>query len=137
MLESRFISALLSLGTFLTRTGGRLTAQYGISQQQAVILIAVQEQGPVSQKGIRTSLLLERSNVSKAVAGLASMGLLQTRKSEQDGRVVLLVVTPRGAEVADACMGTFNEWNQAWLEGIPKRELRSALKVLERLTSEE
>lgn len=125
---------MLTLGAYLARTGGRLVAQYGLSQQQSVMLIAIDEQGPVSQKGIRTALLYERSNVSKAAAQLQAMGLIQDESSPDDGRVVLLRTTPEGKRIARACMATFNEWNEQWLDGIPKREIRGALSLLRKLT---
>ncbi len=133
MHESRLVITLLKLGAYLTRTGGRLMGQYGISQQQSVILIAVDEQGPISQKEIISSLLLERSNVSKAVTILEDMGLLNTRKSEEDGRRVLVETTSKGHKMAQDCLNTYEKWNCIWLDGVSKKEINRAIAILSQL----
>ena len=134
--ESALVAELLRLGVFLARTGGRLAAEFGLSQQQFVILKAVEERGPVSQKRVRSALLFERSNVSKAVGRLRNLELIEVSRSPDDGRVTLLEITDRGRSVVDACMGVFEEWNRIWSRQLKAQEIDRAVSLLRKLDGE-
>ena len=134
--ESALVVELLRLGAFLTRTGGRLMAQYGLSQQQFVILKTIEEQGPVSQKGVRSSLLYERSNVSKAVGRLVELELVAVRRSPADGRVTLLDATGSGRRLVAECMHVFEKWNLTWSRQLTAREIDRLIDLLRKLAGE-
>ena len=131
MIENSLTASLLALGSWLTRVGGRLMAPLGLTQQESVILIAVAETGPVSQKDLRSDLLLERSNVSKAVIHLEAMGLLTAAPGASDARVVLVTPTPAGHDLADQCLRVYQQWNRDWLSGIDERRLTDTLALLD------
>ncbi len=131
--ETQLVVELLRLGTHLVRTGTRLVAQHGISQQQFVILKAAEERGPVSQKEVCSAFVYERSNVSKAVRQLSAKGLLTKARSPADGRVTLLEITPAGREIVAACMPAFERWNQAWAGQLDAGELARAVALLRKL----
>lgn len=127
------VRELLRLGAYLQREGGRVTREYGLTQQQFVVLVTISEQGPVSQKDIVSDYLLEKSNVSKSVARLEALKLITTRRSEKDSRVVLCELTGQGKRVAEQCGGVFKELNVRWLAGVSQEELAAAWKVLRKL----
>lgn len=134
--SSRIVSELLRIGAYLQRNGGRITKRYGLSQQHFVVLKAIQEQGEVSQKHIRTTLLYEKSNVSKAVTKLLDSGFITTRQSDEDARIILCSVTESGVRIIDSCMRDFNQWNVQWLEQlrpVDKDVLLTLLKSLGRM----
>ncbi len=56
---NKMVIELLRLGAYLQREGARVTREFGLAQQQFVVLVAVKEQGPVSQKAILSDLLYE------------------------------------------------------------------------------
>jgi DNA-binding MarR family transcriptional regulator len=133
MVEDRFTASLLALGSWLSRVGGRLMAPLGLSQHESVILLGAVERGPLSQKELRTDLLLERSNVSKAVLHLESMGLLATAPSPADARAVLVRATPAGEELARRCSQVYQDWNRRWLGGIEGPRLAEVERFLQEL----
>jgi len=133
MTEDAFVESLLALGGWLTRSGSRLMAPLGLSQQESVILIAVVEQGPIPQRDLRSDLMLERSNVSKAVLHLESKGLLTTGPSPADARVTLARATPEGRALAGRCLQTYRRWNRDWLEGSDPQLLAVAASLLQDL----
>ena len=133
MIEDQFTASLLALGGWLSRVGGRLMAPLGLSQQESVILLSVVDRGPVSQRQLRSDLLLERSNVSKAVLRLESAGLLATAPAPTDGRSVLVHATPAGADLASQCRRVYEEWNRRWLDGIDSQRLTDTAVWLEEL----
>ena len=140
MPEDRLIAALLAIGAQLTREGARLMAPLGLSRQESIVLIRIAEQEDVSQRALRSELLLERSNVSKAVAHLTSLGLVETRTHPTDRRSTLLSVTPSGRTTAETCMQVYSDWNRRWLSGVDPHTLATTVTALEgimRATSNE
>ena len=73
--------------------------------------------------------------VAASLVALAAKGLLKTCKSPIDRRVVLLEATAEGRRMARQCMKTYETWNRSWLATVPKRDLRSALDILQRLAA--
>ena len=133
MIEDRFVASLLALGGWLSRVGGRLMAPLGLTQQESVILLAVADRGPMRQRDLRSDLLLERSNVSKAVIHLESMGQLATAPAPEDARAVLVRATPAGQELAARCATAYQEWNHRWLDGADPAYLERTAPWLEEL----
>ncbi|NDV26366.1 MarR family winged helix-turn-helix transcriptional regulator [Desulfovibrio sp. JC010] len=127
---NKMVIELLRLGAYLQREGARLTREFGLAQQQFVVLVAIKEQGPVSQKAILSDLLYEKSNVSKSISRLSSLGLIKTFKSDEDSRFVLCEVTNEGREVVEQCMVKMKALNEKWLQHIPEHELEQMVKVL-------
>ncbi len=135
-IEDRLAAELLQIGAYLIRVGGRLVAGHGLSQQQFVVLKQIEERGPLSQKEVCSALLYEKSNVSKAVSRLSHLGLITASHSPEDGRVVVLEITPAGRKVVDECMAGFKEWNSAWAGRLSPAEIRGALRLLRKLRPE-
>jgi DNA-binding MarR family transcriptional regulator len=133
MIEDKFTASLLALGGWLSRNGSRLMAPLGLSQQESVILITIAERGPIPQKDLRSDLLLERSNVSKAIIHLESKGLLSAEPHPTDARVVIVEATDEGIELAERCQQVYQEWNRAWLTGLDQGRLTESLALLDEL----
>jgi len=131
IVQTQIVSKLLKLGAYLQREGGRITRQYGLSQQHFVVLKTIQELGCVSQKEIRSELLYEKSNISKAVSSLEHMKLICTHRSEEDGRIMFSEVTIEGERVIEACMKEFDSWNKEWLQDIPEQKLKEVSSLLQ------
>lgn len=131
------VAELLRLGVYLQREGGRVTREFGLTQQHFVVLKTVQEQGPVSQKDIVSQLLYEKSNVSKAIASLERKGLIETQRDEKDSRRMLCKVSKAGLKTIEECMRVFDRSNSEWVEHIPEERLSLVLEVLRSLGRKE
>ncbi len=129
----RMVKELLRLGVYLQREGARMTREYGLTQQQFVVLVAVKEQGPVSQKEIVSDLLYEKSNVSKCISRLDGLGYVATRRSDEDGRRMVCEATDEGRTVVASCMKVMRRSNARWLQGVSEEDLAAACKVLREL----
>lgn len=127
------VRELLRLGAYLQREGARMTREYGLTQQQFVVLVVVREQGPISQKEIVSDLLYEKSNVSKSITRLEKLGLVSTRRGDEDSRVVLCEATEQGEQVVKSCMQTMKEGNERWLRHVRQDDLTQVWKVLREL----
>ncbi len=131
----QIVKSLLCLGAFLQREGNRIVRDFGLNQQQLVVLKEIQEKGPVSQREICSELLLEKSNVSKIVGKLYSQGYINVSHSERDNRRSILTVTAKGNSILDRCMERLNQWNSEWLRPMSARELNNTVGILSRLES--
>ena len=133
--KTQIVKSLLRLGVFLQREGNRIVSDFGLNQQQLVVLKEIQEKGPVSQREICSELLLEKSNVSKIVGKLYSQGYITVSHSERDNRRSILTVTAKGNSILDRCMERLNQWNSEWLRPMSARELNNTVGILSRLES--
>ena len=131
--ETNAVVELLKIGTFLIRTGNRIVASTGLSQQQFVILNAITEQAPVSQTELRTELSFERSNLSKSVSRLLDMELILAEPSPLDGRVLKLAPTEKGKRAVCDCMPMFESWGKNWAGTLDEEELATLTKLLGKL----
>jgi len=133
--KTQIVKSLLRLGAFLQREGNRIVSDFGLNQQQLVVLKEIQEKGPVSQREICSELLLEKSNVSKIVGKLYSQGYITVSHSDRDNRRSILTVTAKGNSILDRCMERLNQWNSEWLRPMSARELNNTVGILSRLES--
>lgn len=129
-LPDKMVMELLRLGAYLQREGARMSREYGLSQQHYVVLVVINEHGPISQKAIMSDLLYEKSNVSKAISNLSALGLVETSRGAEDSRVVMCTTTTEGRNVVAQCMRTMRTWNSAWLRQVPDSDLEHAVDIL-------
>ncbi|MFO8101183.1 MAG: MarR family transcriptional regulator [Dehalococcoidia bacterium] len=129
------VKDLLRLGSALHRNGDRITGQYGLTQQQFVVLSEIIERGPINQKQLVGGLLIEKSNLSKIVKKLKTLGFIKISSSPEDGRTTLLNITAKGRKVWEKCMVDFNDWQFNWAKPLTKAEINETIRVLERLKS--
>jgi DNA-binding MarR family transcriptional regulator len=127
------VKSLLGLGSALHRNGDKITGEYGLNQQQFVVLSEIVDRGPINQKQLVGGLLIEKSNLSKIVKKLKTLGLIKISSSPNDGRATLLSVTKKGKTVWERCMEKFNEWQVDWVNPLTKDEMAQTIKVLDRL----
>ncbi len=125
------IKKLLQTGTYLQKTGTRITMMSGLSQQQFVVLNEIVEKGPVNQKQLVGELLLEKSNVSKIVTKLKSEELISISISSVDGRETILKSTIKGNALWKKIINKLNESSINWLAPLNEEEIDSALTSLE------
>lgn len=129
----QIVRNLLQLGTYLQKTGNRVAREFGLTQQQFVVMNEIAEHGPVNQTYVVGQLLAEKSNVSKIAKKLAVEGLIDITVSMQDARTTLLSITPKGRKVWKACMQHLNHWSLAKLGGMGQNEIDQSLLALNQL----
>jgi len=131
--KNSVVGGLLAAGAFLNREGDRILREFGLNQQQFVLLKEIQEKGPIRQKELCSGLLLEKSNVSKIVKKLTKTGLALESKDNDDGRAAILNISSKGERRIKNCMAVLNGWNEKWLEMIPEDELKTLASLLRKL----
>jgi len=130
---SIIVRSLLRLGSDMHRLGDKITLEYGLNQQQFVVLSEIVNRGPINQKQLVGGLVIEKSNLSKIVKKLKTLGLISTSSSPEDGRTTLLSVTKKGKTTWEECMEDFNDWQVNWASPLSNDEMSRIIKSLERL----
>ena len=130
---STIVRGLLRLGSDLHRLGDKITMEYGLNQQQFVVLSEIVDRGPINQKQLVGGLVIEKSNLSKIVKKLKTLGLIKISSSPEDGRSTLLSVTRKGKTIWEECVEEFNGWQANWASPLTDDELSQTIRVIERL----
>ncbi len=83
------------------------------NRQMALLLVAGQEQGPHTVRGLAARLMVSKPVVTRALNSLTALGLVRRRRDERDRRSVFVDLTLQGEAFLDdfAAMidGTTNE----------------------------
>lgn len=127
--KNKIIVNLLRIGAYLLREGNRIAEKYGINQQQFVVLNFINENELVSQKEICSSLLYEKSNVSKIIKRLVKIGLVEKKSSSGDLRYSHINITPKGQKVINEGIADFNEFNEELLSELSDNEINYVLET--------
>ena len=88
---------LMRLGAFMEREGSRALAPLNLTHQQFLVLSRITEQGTLSQKDLCDKMLYEKSNVSRIVKRLHSLGLIQIEPDQEDARRQVISPTGKGS----------------------------------------
>lgn len=72
-------------------------AEFGLSRPQWRVLANLGQSGAMTARDICRITHEEKSQVSRAVAGLSARGLLTRQPDDRDGRAGILALTPAGA----------------------------------------
>ncbi len=105
----------------------------GISTAQAAVLAVVADQQGTSQRHIAAALELNESAVTAMVERLLKMGLVERRRSSNDGRVWQLLLTSLGAKRAKEAAAVYRSINRqvdAALTPAQQEVLAQCLDVL-------
>jgi DNA-binding MarR family transcriptional regulator len=110
----------------------RVGREMGLSAQQAELLCAAMRPAPVGD--IARTLRCDRSNVTRLADRAARRGLLSRRAGEQDGRVVVLELSPEGRALAEQFIHALEDELAEMLAAWPERRQRQAVRVLEEIS---
>ncbi|MBI9090606.1 MAG: winged helix-turn-helix transcriptional regulator [Desulfobacterium sp.] len=124
------VRKLLQIGAYLQKTGARVTKEYGLTQQQFVVLNEIVEKKTVNQKQLVGELLFEKSNVSKIVKKLNHSELIDISISKGDARLTILSATKKGADLRRKCLDSLNELSLEWLDSLSEYEIEKSLNSL-------
>lgn len=129
--KRKIIFHFLQIGTFLYREGNRIVDEFGINQQQFVVLRFISNHQPVHPKDIYSHLLFEKSNVSKIIKKLESLHLIGKEVSADDNRFCILTIKPKGKAIVKKAMKKFELYNSDLLKEFSEQEIYDINNSLE------
>jgi DNA-binding MarR family transcriptional regulator len=118
----------VALNESFERVGGR----FGLSAQQAELLCAAMHPAPVG--ALARALNCDRSNVTRLAERAAARGWVQRRGDEHDGRVTVIELTPRGADLARAFIAALEQELAPLLADWSPQRRQQAVRLLDTLS---
>jgi DNA-binding MarR family transcriptional regulator len=117
----------------------RYQDKLGVTLPEARVIASVGSFGPFSIMELARHANLDKSQASRAAEGLIRQGLVKREASADDGRVVLVSLTPEGRALYRKVMPIARKWNGdlfGCLDENEKLALGEALdKVIEMMTT--
>jgi MarR family transcriptional regulator, organic hydroperoxide resistance regulator len=114
----------------MKQDSARRAAEWDMSVAQVRALYALRE--PLSMRELAERLYLDPSNLTALVDRLEELSLVERRADADDRRVKRLVITPKGARLADEIIGAVFD-KTALFDVLGKREQAQLLDLLTRL----
>lgn len=130
-----FLSRLFSdrLGIFLEAVARKL----GLTRIQYAMLLIIahaQGRGGATVREVAAYALMASSHVTTQAGTLVKKGLVTKKPNEDDGRSVLLLLTPKGEKAMNLIAPMRQEFNDAFFEGVSRRSLLAAASFFEQVT---
>lgn len=123
-------ASLLDIVTVMNRPerDDELLALAGLSLERALfpLLVLVERKGPIGVVDLAGRVGRDYTTVSRQVARLEELGLVERRAGSADKRVREAIITPRGKSATDAldaaretmAMGLFHDWSREDLDEL-------------------
>jgi DNA-binding MarR family transcriptional regulator len=110
----------------------------GLSGNQYVILLATahaQRKGGATVRDVARYALMASTHVTTQAGALIRKGLLRKQPNSEDGRSVLLTLTPKGEKAMNVIAAMRREFNDAFFVGVSRAALLAAAQFLEQVTA--
>jgi DNA-binding MarR family transcriptional regulator len=118
----------------LRRLRGRETHHPGdLSYAQYGMLFGLADGAPKSSRELALAADVSPATATEMLEAMATSGLVERTRSEEDKRIVLTSLTDRGMAVVEDARARYEPRWRAALEGFSEEELRSAAAVLDAL----
>jgi DNA-binding MarR family transcriptional regulator len=122
--------------TLLSRIGGKLTANVGLtSVQQWMLLAMIEKKEGASFKELREDTLVTKQNISSMIERLRQAGYVGTYEDLSDRRITRVKLTEQGKEILQSLTPLTNASNDEIFEIFEPEELFAHASFLERLVS--
>jgi DNA-binding MarR family transcriptional regulator len=111
----------------------RFQAKLGITLPEARLIAAVGSFGPFSVMELARHANLDKSQASRAADALMRRGLMRRDASEDDGRLVLVSLTPEGRALYRRVMPIARKLNTDIFASLDERERNALDHILDKL----
>lgn len=108
-------------------------ARLGLHLGQELLLSQLWECDAMPQSELVARLGVERPTVTKMLSRMSRAGLVRRKRDPNDGRVWLIMATPKAEALRTRVEGLWLDIEEALLRGIDSSERNSAARVLKRM----
>jgi DNA-binding MarR family transcriptional regulator len=106
-----------------------------ISLPEARVIASVGAFGPFSIMDLARHTHLDKSQASRAAEALLRQGLLARSASEEDGRIVLIALTPEGRALYRKILPIARKWNDGLLACLSDSERQTFERLLDKVVA--
>jgi DNA-binding MarR family transcriptional regulator len=110
----------------------RASRAQGLTAQQAELLCAVLRPAPIG--ALATTLRCDQSNVTRLVDRAAKRGLLRRRGDQEDGRVTVVELSPKGRTLAEQFISALESQLDELLAAWPDRRQQDVIGALNQIS---
>lgn len=121
-LASRLFNKLIT--TRFKEAGIEMTAE------QWGVVVILRNHPPLTQGEVGELLYLEKSSVSRSIAGLEKRGWIERCAAEDDSRKKMVLLTPKALEVAERCSNIAESVLQDAHQGLTHEQLQQNRMML-------
>ena len=127
-------------GYLLNRCAAEMAARfqkelepYGVSLAQWGAMLAIHEKGSASPSDVAARVGIDRGAASRLIARMEANGLVERRMHDDDGRSVVLFLSPSARRKMPDLIARSRRVNREALALLPKKEGKALLSSLSRL----
>lgn len=107
--------------------------EWGLGTHDIAVLMQLDRRGELYQDEIVASTHINKATLSKIASKLFGMGLIYTRKSPDDKRVVFMGLTDTGKEIMPKIHDLTKEWMALITDGFSDDERQQLVSFLDRM----
>ena len=107
-------------------------SELGLTASQAFHLISIPYDG-ISMSSLSKKLGLDTSTLTRNIARLESMNLVQKNQNDYDRRIQTITITKNGSDMVDKIDEFLNEINHYLVENLDMDTQEYSLEILEKL----
>jgi DNA-binding MarR family transcriptional regulator len=111
----------------------RYQAKLGVTLPEARVVASVGSFGPFSIMELARHANLDKSQASRAAEALIKQGLVKRELSAEDGRVVLVSLTPEGRALYRKVMPIARKWNEDMFDCLDEQEKLAFSHALDKI----
>ena len=130
-----FLQTLWALDHRLQSHSKRMKTRAGVTGPQRLVIRILAASPKTSPSDLARILFFHKSTVTVVLRSLERGKLVRRRPNPHDRRAVVLELTALGKKIADQRSGTVESVIRAALARLPKRDVETARRVLERLST--
>lgn len=125
--------AIFAMARTHRAVAGALLAELGLFPNQEIMLVQLGEEDGLSQKSLARTLRVDHSTVAKSVNRMEKAGLVQRRRSDHDGRVSLVYLTPAGRAIQAKIMAAWGRLDASTTAGLTDAEQEQFLTLARKI----
>lgn len=118
-----------------TRLGGVGQVRNSMDRAAYLLLNRLDREGPMGVKGLAAGMGIDSSTVTRQVAPLVDTGLVKRASHPDDGRAVVLELSPRGQARLDEVRSSRRELMALLTEGWPEEDREMFCRLLTRFNT--
>ncbi len=139
--KKKFLSLAEEAANNIERTGWlahnkleEFMKPYAITPQQLnVISILIVAKGSLPTLEIGRRMIQKLPDISRLIDRLEKLGYVYRERSSDDRRIVIVHITPKGAEIADSIFKPMSEAASKYLSHMSDEELGQLIVLLEKV----
>jgi len=101
-----------------------------LTPEQWFVLNKLRHKDGASQVELGESIFADRPNMTRMLAGMEERGLVRRAGDPEDGRRMLVVLTPRGRDVHDRFAASVTDERRRIFAGVSERDMVVVRRVL-------